>query len=200
VRRNTSRQNNSLCREIFVRLEEFLALQKGSPLKIFSAILVTTLISGCVSTFYDARPVETQQADLDGALTALAGPYDVIDARNDFYNFTKFDGRALIIIRTGQSASFLLVGGKETLLIDGNECTGYVDRNSPRLICHPKTRDFIVPGIELATKDHEITLSGLFSGKPMLVKAGDYVFDVIEAGSGRSHYYLLRKKPAAAPE
>lgn len=169
-------------------------------MKIFAAILVTTLISGCVSTFHDTRPVETQQADLDGALTALVGPYDVIDARNDFYNFTKFDGRSLIIIRKGQNASFLLVGEKETILFEGTKCTGYVNMNSPRLICDPKTPGFIGPGIVLATKDYQITLGGLFSAKPMLVKAGDYVFDVHETGSGRPHYYLLRKKLVAATE
>ena len=96
---------------------------------------------------------------------------------------------------------FLLDGKDKTIIINGSQCNGRIrpDRNSPRLYCDGQKEGFFAPVVELATKDQEITMNGLLGGtKAMPVKTGDYLFSFVESGSGRPHYYLLRKRPPAA--
>lgn len=168
-------------------------------MKIFTAVMLTALVSGCASTYQDPRPLEVQQAELDNSLKQLSGQYDVIDSRNDFYNFTKFEARSVTVIRQGTAAQFLLVGKEKTILIVGNKCIGRNEPNkdAPWLYCDGQKGGLFAPVVELATKDKEIKLNGLFAEKAMQVKAGDYLFNFHESGSGRPHHYLLKKRAVA---
>lgn len=173
---------------------------KGNELKIFVAVLLSALASGCASTYQDPRPLGVQQAELATSLKELSGQYDVIDARNDFYSFTKFEAKALIVSRQENVARFSLIGKEKTITIDGNRCSGRIgaDRISPRLYCDGQKVGFFAPVVELATKDYEVTLNGGLLGgqEAMPVKTGDYLFSFFESGSGRPHYYLLKRRSA----
>ncbi|MYM66342.1 hypothetical protein GTP45_05765 [Pseudoduganella sp. FT55W] len=170
-------------------------------MKIYAPILLAALVSGCATAYQDPRPLDVQQAELENSLKELSGQYEVIDARNDFYSFTKFEAHTLVVSRQGNGAKFLLVGKKDALLINGHDCKGRnePDGKSPWLYCATEKGGFFAPVVERVRIDQEVGAKGLLSvEKPMQVKAGDYLFNFHESGSGRPHYYLLKKRPAVA--
>lgn len=162
------------------------------------ALCFTLLLSGCISTYQDPRPVELQKEELEITLKEFAGGYEVIDSLNDRYSLYEAETDSVAVIRDGNSVVFGLVG-KKTLRFYGIDCMGRFKpgHDKPWLYCDTE-KELPLFGIvmQVATADREIKssgLGGLFS-KTIHLKKGDYLLDFHSRATGRPHYYILRKR------
>lgn len=162
---------------------------------IFPLIAMACLsINGC-ATYKDERSPEAQRTELNATVKELVGQYTVVDSRNSYDgDYTEVEIRAV-----DGAMNAVLTGPKTQLFLTGTECSGRLQSNPiydfrAAANCSAKAANVSLFSMEAVTKE-QVRKSGaiIAAFPPLTVPAGSFLFDFYSAGSGRPHYYILKR-------
>lgn len=162
-------------------------------------MLLLAAISGCTSipSTPDTRSHEERKADLTVAIAELSGEYDVVERRNEIYlNHSFSDARSLKVTASGENIIFKLIGRNNSeLVIISGECGGNNHKLSTNIFCSKASSGMSYISFGKEKHEYQVKSGALIGGfQPLNIRTGDFLLGFSESGSGRPHYYTLRKK------
>lgn len=167
--------------------------------KLIRASLFIVFISGCtsISSTPDTRSQQEKKADFNLAIAGLSGEFDVVESRNEIYLRHNFaEARTLKVAELNENIIFMLVGkDSKELVIVGGMCGGNNHKLSTNLSCSKASSG--IDYISFSNEKHEYQIkSGAMIGgfPPLNIRTGDFLLSFFESGSGKPHYYTLKRK------
>lgn len=166
---------------------------------LFRTIFILAFIGGCspIPTTPDSRSRKEKEAELALSIAELSGEYDVVESRNEIYLYHNFAvARSLKVTASGNNIIFKLIGHNNSeLTIISGECGGNIHKLSTNVFCKNSSSGMSYISFGKEKHEYQIKSGALISAFPPLdVHEGDFLLDFVESGSGRPHYYKLRKK------